>query len=64
MKIGQLVCLFLLLLVQPVYARQTNNKKEISRIIAAYSQSVMEKDSVTFYSLFNDGVVTRCSAQG
>jgi hypothetical protein len=39
-----------------------DNKKEISRIITTYSQSVVAKDSVTFYPLFNNGLVTWCAA--
>jgi len=62
MKISQLVCSLLLLLVQHSYAQSIDNKKEISRILTTYSRSVVAKDSVTFYRLFNDGLVTWCAA--
>jgi len=40
----------------------TDNRKEITSIINSYSKSVIEKDSATFYGLFNDGPVTWCAA--
>ena len=42
--------------------QKTDNKKEINTIINLYSESVIKKDSITFYSLFNDGMVTWCAA--
>lgn len=39
-----------------------SNKKEINNIIKLYSESVIKKDSITFYNLFNDGTVTWCAA--
>lgn len=41
---------------------KTSNKKEIYNIIKLYSESVIQKDSITFYNLFNDGTVTWCAA--
>lgn len=41
---------------------KTSNKKEINNIIKLYSESVIKKDSITFYNLFNDGTVTWCAA--
>lgn len=41
---------------------QSADKKEIHRIIDVYSKCVIEKDSATFYDLFNDGRVTWCAA--
>lgn len=41
---------------------KTSNKKEINNIIKLYSESVIQKDSITFYNLFNDGTVTWCAA--
>lgn len=38
------------------------NKKQIKSIIETYSKSVIDKDSTTFYALFNDGPVTWCAA--
>ncbi|MDQ5929334.1 MAG: hypothetical protein QG594_1113 [Bacteroidota bacterium] len=53
----------LLLAILPFYGQQKNddNKKIIFAMIDDYSQSVMAKDSITFYSLFNDGNVTWCA---
>lgn len=48
---------------QPVSAQQVpDNKKEINKIIEIYSKSVIDRDSVLFYSLFNEGNVTWCAA--
>jgi len=53
----------LLIAMQHTHAQQlTNNKKEISILIDRYSKSVIEKDSTTFYDLFNEGPVTWCAA--
>lgn len=53
----------LLLSTQQSQAQQpVNNKKEIHFLIDKYIKSVIEKDSVTFYDLFNDGPVTWCGA--
>lgn len=56
--------LFLFLLAaQHLYAQQkSDDKAAINNIINQYSKSVIEKDSVTFYSLFNEGTVTWCAA--
>nr|WP_067062173.1 nuclear transport factor 2 family protein [Mucilaginibacter sp. L294] len=63
MKTIKLLLIIILITVQHLYAQQTtNNKNEISLIINKYSKSVIEKDSVTFYSLFNDDAVTWCAA--
>ena len=48
---------------QQSHAQQnTDNKKEIKAIIDLYSESVIKRDSITFYNLFNDGTVTWCAA--
>ncbi|SFS79576.1 Putative lumazine-binding [Mucilaginibacter polytrichastri] len=53
----------ILITIQYSYAQQkTDDRKEITSIINKYSKSVIEKDSVAFYSLFNDGIVTWCAA--
>ncbi len=39
-----------------------DNKKELTVLINKYVKSVIDKDSVTFYDLFNDGPVTWCAA--
>lgn len=63
MKPIKLLLILLLITVQQSYAQQTNDdKKEINLIINKYSKSVIEKDSTTFYDLFNDGMVTWCAA--
>lgn len=36
--------------------------KEINSILSNYSRCVIEKDSVAFYNLFNNGTVTWCAA--
>lgn len=51
----------LILAVMDVFAQQRiDDKKEINSMLRTYSQSVIERDSVAFYSLFNDGTVTWC----
>jgi len=39
-----------------------DDKKELEKIIEVYSKSVIERDSISFYALFNDGPVTWCGA--
>jgi hypothetical protein len=58
----KLILAVLLISIQHTYAQQANNKKEIGILIDQYSKSVIEKDSTTFYILFNDGPVTWCAA--
>ena len=63
MKNPTLLTVVLLALVQQSYAQQkADNKKEINAIIRTYSKTVIEKDSVAFYDLFNEGTVTWCAA--
>lgn len=63
MKTLKLLFIFSIIAVQQTHAQQsTDNKKEINIIINKYSKSVIEKDSITFYNLFNDGPVTWCGA--
>lgn len=53
----------LLITIQHLYPQQkTTDKAAINEIIKLYSESVIKKDSVTFYNLFNDGTVTWCAA--
>ncbi|MCD0466610.1 nuclear transport factor 2 family protein [Flavobacterium sp. ENC] len=55
--------LILLLMAFPFYGQQKDdNKKAIRAIIDAYSESVITKDSIAFYSLFNEGNVVWCAA--
>jgi hypothetical protein len=42
--------------------QKSDDKKEINTIINQYSESVIKRDSVAFYTLFNDGIVTWCAA--
>lgn len=52
-----------LIFIQNISAQQkTDNKKEINAIIEKYSESVIKRDSIAFYDLFNDGTVTWCAA--
>jgi hypothetical protein len=45
------------------YAQQTTqDRKNITDLINTYSKCVIDKDSTTFYNLFNDGPVTWCAA--
>jgi Asp-tRNA(Asn)/Glu-tRNA(Gln) amidotransferase A subunit family amidase len=53
-----------LITIQALNAQQkADNKKEINTIIATYLKSVKEKDSITFYALFNNENVTWCAAE-
>ena len=59
----KILLIVLMIVVQYSNAQQKNdNKKEINAIINQYSDSVIKKDSIAFYSLFNDGNVTWCAA--
>jgi len=63
MKNIKLLSVIFLLSAQYGSAQQkTDDKKEIIALINKYSKSVIEKDSITFYGLFNDGTVTWCAA--
>jgi hypothetical protein len=63
MKPIKLLSILLLITIQQGFAQQAaNNKKAINDIINKYSESVIAKDSITFYNLFNDGPVTWCGA--
>ncbi|MFB9108191.1 nuclear transport factor 2 family protein [Flavobacterium gyeonganense] len=54
--------LILLLMVFPFYGQEKeDDKKIIASIIDTYSKSVIVKDSISFYSLFNDKNVTWCA---
>lgn len=57
-----LAFLFLIAFQQTHGQKNTNNKKEIHAIIEQYSESVIKRDSIQFYDLFNDGTVTWCAA--
>lgn len=61
-NIKLLMFVFLMIIQFSNGQEKTNNKKEISNIIKLYSESVIKKDSITFYNLFNDGTVTWCAA--
>lgn len=63
MTTKKILIIVLLIVVQYSNVQQKNdNKKEINAIINQYSESVIKKDSVAFYTLFNDGNVTWCAA--
>jgi hypothetical protein len=63
MKSLKLLPIIFFLTAQRLFAQETIiNKEEITNLVNKYSQSVIKKDSVTFYSLFNDGPVTWCAA--
>lgn len=63
MKAIKLLSIILLTSIGQAYAQQAaDNKKEITDIINKYTQSVIARDSVTFYDLFNEGPVTWCAA--
>jgi hypothetical protein len=63
MKNIKLLIFGFLMIIQNSNAQQeSGNKKEILNIIKLYSESVIKKDSITFYNLFNDGNVTWCAA--
>ena len=58
-----ILSLFFLTNVPSLKAQQkTNHKKEITNLIKQYSDSVIKRDSLAFYQLFNDGIVTWCAA--
>ncbi|WP_316823891.1 nuclear transport factor 2 family protein [Pedobacter miscanthi] len=59
----KLLSIILLITIQKSFAQQAaNNKSAINDIINQYRESVIEKDSVKFYNLFNDGPVIWCAA--
>jgi len=63
MKSLNIMMIVLLAIVQQSHAQQkADNKKEINSIINTYIKTVIERDSVAFYALFNDGTVTWCAA--
>jgi hypothetical protein len=63
MKNIKLLSIVFLIITQHAFAQQkTAARKEITDVINKYSKCVIEKDSITFYGLFNDGSVTWCAA--
>lgn len=54
----------LLLMIMPQLSAQKKSaaETEITQILKVYSKSVIERDSIAFYDLFNDGIVTWCAA--
>ncbi|SDT68281.1 Putative lumazine-binding [Mucilaginibacter mallensis] len=63
MKNIKLLSIVFLIITQHAYAQQkTADRNEITDVINEYSKYVIEKDSIAFYSLFNDGPVTWCAA--
>ena len=63
MKLIAVLTFTILVTVQQSYGQQpTDNKKEIGLLIKKYAKSIIDKDSATFYNLFNDGPVTWCAA--
>lgn len=63
MRYIKLLIVMLLTVMQQLHSQEkSNNMQEINDIIEKYSKSVIQRDSVTFYSLFNTENVTWCAA--
>jgi len=63
MKSSKILIVLLLIVAQQLSAQQkSNDKEQISAVIEKYSEAVIKKDSVAFYSLFNDDNVTWCAS--
>jgi hypothetical protein len=62
MKYTKLLLLAFLITIQSQAQQQTTDKKQVLNIINQYSESVIKRDSVAFYNLFNEGTVTWCAA--
>lgn len=63
MKIAKINIILLFLIGQCGFAQQTKiRNKEILDIIDTYTKSVIARDSVAFYKLFNDEAVVWCGA--
>lgn len=63
MKALKIMPILVLATMQQLHAQQKrDDKNQITQIINKYSESVIKKDSVAFYSLFNEGTVTWCAA--
>lgn len=62
MKNLKLIAVVLLAMVQSYGQQKADNKKAIHDIITTYIRTVIERDSVAFYDLFNDGRVTWCAS--
>jgi hypothetical protein len=62
MKTIKLLSVISLIAMQSYAQKTVDNKKEINVLINKYIQSVIERDSTTFYDLFNDGTVNWCAA--
>ncbi|MEN2402961.1 nuclear transport factor 2 family protein [Flavobacterium sp. MC2016-06] len=58
----KLISVLLLIVIQFYGQQKTDDKNKIKTIIDVYSKSVIERDSISFYSLFNDGNVVWCAA--
>jgi len=62
MKTLKVIAILILAATQQFHAQQSANKKEIIDLINVYSESVIKKDSVAFYNLFNPGTITWCAS--
>ena len=62
LKIILALIIFLTAVQQSNAQQKTDNKQEINAVLDKYMKSVIDRDSVAFYDLFNDGVVTWCAA--
>ena len=62
MKNLKLIAVVLFTMVQSYGQQKADNKKAINDIINTYIRTVIERDSVAFYDLFNDGRVTWCAS--
>ena len=61
-RFKQLSVIFLIIAQQSFGQQTTPDRQEIISIINNYSKSIIEKDSTTFFGLFNNDAVTWCAA--
>jgi hypothetical protein len=62
MKKINILSFILLITIQSFGQQKRDDNKKILDIIDSYSKSVIEKDSIVFYSLFNEDRVVWCAA--
>lgn len=62
MKKINILSFILLTTIQSFGQQKPDDNKKILDIIDSYSKSVIKKDSIAFYSLFNDDYVVWCAA--
>lgn len=49
----KVVTIIIILLTKTVFAQKENNKQEIQKVLHAFMESLVKKDSTKFYSLFH-----------